>query len=70
MNHAGAIARCFGSAGCVAPGKATLAQSLNDVEYFNCELPRVRRELDDPFSIVALILLAFHGVSEMDVHVR
>jgi predicted AAA+ superfamily ATPase len=28
-------------------GKTCLAQSLSDVEYFDCELPRVRRLLDD-----------------------
>jgi len=29
-------------------GKTSLAQSLPAVEYFDCELPRVRRVLDDP----------------------
>jgi hypothetical protein len=29
-------------------GKTCLCQSLPDVEYFDCELPRVRRMLDDP----------------------
>jgi predicted AAA+ superfamily ATPase len=29
-------------------GKTVLSQSLRDVEYFDCELPRVRRLLDDP----------------------
>ncbi len=29
-------------------GKTSLAQSLDRVEYFDCELPRVRRMLDDP----------------------
>jgi hypothetical protein len=29
-------------------GKTVLCQSLPDVEYFDCELPRVRRELADP----------------------
>lgn len=29
-------------------GKTVLCQSLRDVEYFDCELPRVRRELTDP----------------------
>src|SRR5438876_2972331 len=29
-------------------GKTTLAQSLPDVEYFDCELPRVRRSMEDP----------------------
>ena len=29
-------------------GKTVLSQSLPDIEYFDCELPRVRRMLDDP----------------------
>ena len=29
-------------------GKTTLAQSLPNVEYFDCELPRVRRAMEDP----------------------
>ena len=29
-------------------GKTTLAQSLDDIEYFDCELPRVRRTMEDP----------------------
>jgi len=29
-------------------GKTVLAQSLADVEYFDCELPRVRRTMEDP----------------------
>lgn len=29
-------------------GKTTLCQSLGKVEYFDCELPRVRRLLEDP----------------------
>jgi hypothetical protein len=29
-------------------GKTTLAQSLGDIEYFDCELPRVRRAMEDP----------------------
>jgi hypothetical protein len=29
-------------------GKTFLAQSLRDIEYFDCELPRVRRIIDDP----------------------
>ena len=31
-------------------GKTTLAQSLPGVEYFDCELPRVRRAMEDPES--------------------
>lgn len=29
-------------------GKTSLAQSLDGVEYFDCELPRVRRAMEDP----------------------
>lgn len=29
-------------------GKTVLCQSLEDAEYFDCELPRVRRLMDDP----------------------
>ena len=29
-------------------GKTTLCRSLQNVEYFDCELPRVRRSLEDP----------------------
>ena len=29
-------------------GKTSLSQSLEKVEYFDCELPRVRRMMDDP----------------------
>jgi predicted AAA+ superfamily ATPase len=29
-------------------GKTILCQSLEDVEYFDCELPRVRRQMEDP----------------------
>ena len=29
-------------------GKTFLSQSLPDIEYFDCELPRVRRMLEDP----------------------
>jgi predicted AAA+ superfamily ATPase len=29
-------------------GKTVLSQSLRDIEYFDCELPRVRRMIDDP----------------------
>jgi uncharacterized protein len=29
-------------------GKTCLAQSLDSVEYFDCELPRVRRAMEDP----------------------
>ena len=29
-------------------GKTVLCQSLEDVQYFDCELPSVRREMEDP----------------------
>ncbi|MBI5434759.1 MAG: ATP-binding protein [Planctomycetes bacterium] len=29
-------------------GKTTLCRSLDDIEYFDCELPRTRRLMDDP----------------------
>src|SRR5277367_1780300 len=29
-------------------GKTTICRALKDVEYFDCELPRQRREMDDP----------------------
>ena len=29
-------------------GKTCLCQSLSDIEYFDCELPRVRRMMEDP----------------------
>jgi predicted AAA+ superfamily ATPase len=35
-------------AGVRRAGKTFLCRSLNDVEYFDCELPRTRRLLDDP----------------------
>ncbi len=34
-------------------GKTTLAQALPGAEYFDCELPRVRRELADPEAFLA-----------------
>ncbi len=29
-------------------GKTTLCQSLDDIEYFDCELPRIRRLMEEP----------------------
>ena len=29
-------------------GKTFLCQSISDVEYFDCELPRIRRQMADP----------------------
>jgi uncharacterized protein len=34
-------------------GKTFLCQSLPGVEYFDCELPRVRRQMEDPESFLA-----------------
>ncbi len=36
-------------------GKTSLAQSLDGVEYFDCELPRVRRILEDPEEFLASV---------------
>jgi len=33
---------------CATRGKTVLCQSLEDVQYFDCELPSVRREMEDP----------------------
>lgn len=35
-------------AGVRRAGKTCLCQSIEDVEYFDCELPRTRRQMDDP----------------------
>jgi len=36
-------------------GKTTLCQSLPDIEYFDCELPRTRRLLEDPEAFLASV---------------
>lgn len=36
-------------------GKTVLCQSIPDAEYFDCELPRVRRQLEDPESFLAAV---------------
>ena len=36
-------------------GKTSLSQSLDKAEYFDCELPRVRRMLDDPEGFLASV---------------
>jgi uncharacterized protein len=33
-------------------GKTMLCQSLSDIEYFDCERPRVRRQMEDPESFL------------------
>lgn len=33
-------------------GKTMLCRSLEDMEYFDCELPRVRRQMADPESFL------------------
>src|SRR3989338_1929013 len=33
-------------------GKTFLCQSLPNIEYFDCELPRIRRMMDDPESFL------------------
>lgn len=50
---AGADKGCLGTApGCMV-GKTYLSQRLPDIEYFDCELPRIRRMLEDPQSFLA-----------------
>ena len=34
-------------------GKTVLAQSISSIEYFDCELPRVRMQLEDPESFLS-----------------
>ncbi len=34
-------------------GKTVLSQSLSGIEYFDCELPRVRQQIEDPESFLA-----------------
>ncbi len=34
-------------------GKTCLAQNLDQIEYFECELPRVRRAMEDPEGFLA-----------------
>lgn len=36
-------------------GKTMLCQSLEKVEYFDCELPRVRRQMSDPEEFIGLL---------------
>lgn len=36
-------------------GKTSLAQGLPEIEYFDCELPRVRRLMDDPEAFLASV---------------
>ncbi len=40
-------------AGVRRAGKTVLCQSLDDVDYFDCELPRTRRLMDDPEEFLA-----------------
>jgi hypothetical protein len=47
-------------------GKTVLCQSLPDIEYFDCELPRVRRMMEDPETF--LNGLANHRVVLDEVH--
>src|SRR6476469_211746 len=39
-------------AGVRRAGKTVLCRSLDDVEYYDCELPRARRALEDPESFL------------------
>src|SRR5512135_2264133 len=34
-------------------GKTCLSQTLEDVQYYDCELPRIRRMMDDPEAFLA-----------------
>ncbi|MDA0348983.1 MAG: AAA family ATPase, partial [Verrucomicrobia bacterium] len=36
-------------------GKTMLCHSLKDVDYFDCELPRVRRQMEDPEEFLASV---------------
>ena len=36
-------------------GKTMLCRSLENVEYFDCELPRVRRQMGDPEEFLGLL---------------
>jgi uncharacterized protein len=51
-------------------GKTTLARSLPEAEYLDCELPRIRRQLDDPeeflrsFGSGRLILDEIHRLND------
>ena len=51
-------------------GKTVLAQSVPDSEYFDCELPSVRRRLDDPEAFLAerrgatLVLYEIHRLPD------
>ncbi len=40
-------------AGVRRAGKTCLCQSLDGIEYFDCELPRTRRQMDDPEGFLA-----------------
>ena len=40
-------------------GKTTLCQSLREVEYFDCELPRTRQRFEDPESFLQKSLIHF-----------
>jgi len=42
-------------AGVRRAGKTVLSQSLDSVEYFDCELPRVRRQLEDPEAFLSAL---------------
>jgi predicted AAA+ superfamily ATPase len=49
-------ARFLWLAGVRRVGKTYLSQSLPDIEYFDCELPRIRRMLEDPQPFLEMIL--------------
>jgi len=45
---AGTLCGVAGGGAARRVGKTYLCQSLPDIEYFDCELPRVRRMMEDP----------------------
>jgi uncharacterized protein len=48
LRHAWEARSVLWLAGVRRVGKTFLCQSLDDIEYFDCELPRTRRQMEDP----------------------
>jgi predicted AAA+ superfamily ATPase len=42
-------------AGVRRSGKTVLCQSLSNIEYFDCELPRIRRQMEDPEAFLSSV---------------
>ncbi|MGH2880517.1 MAG: ATP-binding protein [Solirubrobacteraceae bacterium] len=53
LEHAWSARSVVWLAGVRRVGKTFLCQSLEDIEYFDCELPRTRRQMDDPEGFLA-----------------